>query len=207
MAAADEGRVRAPAEGAVRQPGVLGSPRIRDFAAATVLALSAALAVSVAREVEALGLLVGRATLELTELPVGETKADQIDEMTAAADRADVSVSLMVPDRDGRPGVWTAYSFRGAAEQPGVGATVRTRPIRDGGTLDLLGPMAVDGDRRSVRRFTDELRRAGYTTVDTTPAPVAALVVVLTRPTVALATRVGVSSLRLPPRSLKPKGK
>lgn len=164
---------------------------MRNFAAATVLAvaavlaLSAALAVSVVREVEALGLLVGRATLELTELPVGETKAEHVREITAAADRADVSVLLMAPDRGGRPGVWTAYSFRGPASQPGTGATIRTRPIGDGGTLDLLGPMAVDGDRRSVRLFTDELRRAGYTSVDTTPAPIGTLVVVLTRPTVA----------------------
>ncbi len=47
---------------------------MRNFAAATVLAvaavlaLSAVLAVSVVGEVEALGLLAGRATLELAEL-------------------------------------------------------------------------------------------------------------------------------------------
>ncbi len=165
---------------------------MRNFAAATVLAvaavlaLSAVLAVSVVGEVEALGLLAGRATLELAELPVGETKVEHIRDITAAAERSGVRVSLLVPDRDGRPGVWTAYTFRGPATQPGIGAAISTRPIGDGGTLDLLGPMAVEGDGRSVRRFTEELRQAGYTTVDTTPAPVEALVVVLARPTIAL---------------------
>ncbi len=74
----------------------------------------------------------------------------------------------------------------GAGNATGIGAAISTRPIGDGGTLDLLGPMAVEGDGRSVRRFTEELRQAGYTTVDTTPAPVEALVVVLARPTIAL---------------------
>ncbi|MDM7891395.1 hypothetical protein [Curtobacterium caseinilyticum] len=153
---------------------------------AAVLALSAALAVSVVREVEALGLLAGRMTLELTELPVGETKAEHVRDITAAAERSSVRVSLLVPDRHGRPGVWTAYSFRGTAAQPGIGASIRPRPIGDGGTLDLLGPMAVDGDDGAMRRFTEVLWRTGYTAVDTTPAPVEALAVVLTRPTVVL---------------------
>lgn len=95
-------------------------------------------------------------------------------------------VSLLVPDRDGRPGAWTAYSFRGTAAQPGIGAMIGTRPIGDGGTLDLLGPLAVDGGKRAIRHFTEELWRAEYTTADATPAPIEALVVVLMRPTIAL---------------------
>lgn len=168
---------------------------MRNVAAATVLAvvaallLAAALAVSTAREVATLGLLVGRTTVAVTALPVDSPKVERIRTITGAAADADVSVSLVVPDRHGDQDRWRAFTFRGTPQAQGLGTELVVTPIGDGADLDLQGTLAIDGDGRSVDDFLAQLRTAGYDVADTTPDPRSALLFALSEPaTGALAT-------------------
>ncbi|RDH96854.1 hypothetical protein DEU32_10819 [Curtobacterium sp. AG1037] len=163
---------------------------MRNVAAATVLAVAAALLVSAvialgaAREVATLGLLVGRTSVALTSLPVEASKAERIRTISEAAADADVAVALVVPDRQGDPDRWRAFSFRGTAQTQGLGTALEVRPIGDGADLDLQGILAIDGDVNDVGRFLEQLRAVGYEATDTTPGPVPALLYTLADPAV-----------------------
>lgn len=161
---------------------------MRSFAAATVAAVAAAvlvatgLVVSTVGSLESLGLLAGRSTVQITDLPFGLTKPEQIQQLAEIADDSDVALSMLVPDREGRPGVWSAYVLRGAPAEPVFDGSLRVRPIGGGGELDLRTAYAVGGDGAAVDDFLEDLRAAGYRYKDLSPAGFAPLAAALGKP-------------------------
>ena len=174
---------------------------MKAFAAATVVAVAAAilaataLVVSVVGTLEASGALVGRSLVALTDLPYGLTKSEQVHTLTSVATKSDVSLAMLVPDRDARPDVWTAYVFRGQPTRPALRGELHNRPIGDGADLDLRTNFAIDGSAKARERFLEGLGRAQYEFVDVTPRAPVALVFVSSEPgTLAalLATALGI---------------
>lgn len=161
---------------------------MKTFAAATVVAVAAAmlaataLVVSVVGSMEASGALIGRSLVTLTDLPYGLTKSEQVHTLASIATNADVSLAMLVPDRDARPDVWTAYVFRGQPTLPALRGELHRRPIGDGADLDLRTNFAIDGSAEATERFLEGLGRAEYEFVDVTPRAPAALVFVISEP-------------------------
>lgn len=161
---------------------------MKAFAAATVVAVAAAMlaatavVVSVVGSMEASGALMGRSLVTLTDLPYGLTKSEHVHTLESIATKADVSLAMLVPDRDARPDVWTAYVFRGQPVVPVLRGELDVRPIGDGADLDLRTTFAIGGSAEATERFLEGLGRADYEFVDGTPQGSAALVFVGTEP-------------------------
>ena len=175
---------------------------MRAFAAATAVAVAAAilaataLVISVVGTMEASGALVGRSVVTLTDLPYGLTKSEQVRNLTSIATDSDVSLAMLVPDRHARPDVWTAYVFRGRPVVPVLRGELDVRPIGDGADLDLRTTFAVGGSAEATERFLEGLGRADYKFVDDTPrGPAALLFVVSESGTLAalVATALGIA--------------
>lgn len=164
---------------------------MRAFAAATVVAVAAvavgagALIASVVGSVESLGLLAGRTSIAITDLPYGLTTNEQTSALRRLADQADVDLSAIVPDRDGKPGAWTAFTIRGKPVEPVFLGAATVVPVRDSGDLDLRTTYAVDGSAAAVRAFLDDADRAGYEYADLTPGPFGAIAAALEQPPTA----------------------
>ncbi|PZE61237.1 hypothetical protein DEJ24_06040 [Curtobacterium sp. MCPF17_001] len=161
---------------------------MRNFAAATVLAVAAAVlgavvfVVGVVGDVEALGLLSAQSSIEMTDMPATQTKAKQTATLKRLAHETGVALAVLVPDRDGRPDTWNAYSFNGTTSEPVFRGSVSTAPIGDGGELRLIAMYAVGGPAPAVREFLDRLERAGYRYTDVSPHALEALASALTQP-------------------------
>ncbi|TCL73368.1 hypothetical protein EDF23_11218 [Curtobacterium sp. PhB128] len=157
------------------QPGLLGDLLIRNFAAATVLAVAAVplllvgLIVFVVGSGEASGYLTGRTTIDMVDLPLGPTKQEHIQQLTELAEDHDVSLALVVPDRSGAPSTVTAYSFAGSVAAPVFWGNVVDRPASDIGDAVIVWSYAVDGSAVQVGAFLDALRTAEFEFVDATP--------------------------------------
>lgn len=174
---------------------------MRNFAAATVVAVATAvlvagaLVVTVVGSVESLGALSGRTSIALTDLPVTQSKATQVATIERLAHRSAVSVSVLVPDRDGRADVWNAYSFRGTPSPPVFRGTISVAPVGDGGELSLAATYIVDGSASDIAAFLDGIRRSGYKYADISPHVIEALAATLEQPATlaaVLATALGV---------------
>jgi len=174
---------------------------MRNFAVATVLAVATAvlvagaLVVTVVGSVESLGALSGRTSIALTDLPVTQSKATQVATIERLAHRSAVSVSVLVPDRDGRADVWNAYSFRGTPSPPVFRGTISVAPVGDGGELSLAATYILDGSASDIAEFLDGIRRSGYKYADVSPHVIEALAATLEQPATlaaVLATALGV---------------
>ncbi|WP_175481351.1 hypothetical protein [Curtobacterium sp. MMLR14_010] len=158
--------------------------------------MATGLVVSAVGSLESLGLLAGRSTVAMTDLPFGLTTPEQIATLTALADDSDVALSMLVPDREGRPGVWTACVLRGAPAEPVFDGSLHVRPIGGGGELDLRTTYAVGGDGAAVDDCLEDLRAAGYRYEDLSPAGLAPLAAGLRNPgslAAVTATALGVT--------------
>lgn len=162
---------------------------MRTFAAATVVAVAAALlaasalVVSIVGTLESLGLLAGRTSVEFTDLPYGLTTAQQVQKLATIATDSDVALSMLVPDRDGRAGAWTAYTLRGEPATPVFAGHLDVRPVLDGADLDLLTTFAIGGSEHGIAAFLDGLRDAGYEFAGLNPTWYEPLLVAVERPT------------------------
>lgn len=150
---------------------------MRSFAAATVVAVAAAallamsLAVYIAGSVEALGSLSGRTVIDMTDLPVGPTKAEQVEDLARIAADHDVSLGLVVPDRSGDPATLDEYVLHGAFAPPAFWTTIEQHPSDRIGDAVIVWSYAVDGPAADVANFLTSLRSAGYEFIDGTPLP------------------------------------
>ncbi|NII40226.1 hypothetical protein E9228_000845 [Curtobacterium flaccumfaciens] len=161
---------------------------MRNFAAATVLAVAAAVlaagmfVVGVVGDVEALGLLSAGTTIELTDMPATRTGATQTATLRRLAQERGVALAVLVPDRGGRADTWNAYTFTGTPTTPVFRGSMSTAPIGDGGELRLIAMYSVGGPAPAVTDFLDGLDRAGYRYEDVTPHALEALAASLEQP-------------------------
>jgi len=161
---------------------------MRSFAAATVLAVAAAVlaagmfVVGVVGNVEALGLLGAGTTIELTDMPASQTGAEQTATLRHLAQESGVALAVLVPDREGRADTWNAFTFTGTPSSPVFRGSVSTAPIGDGGELRLIAMYSVGGPAPAVTDFVDGLDRAGYRYQDVTPHPLEVLAASLEQP-------------------------
>lgn len=157
-----------PGEGALRELVVLEHLLIRGFAAATVIAVAAAVltagsvAVFAVGSVEAVGLTAGRTAIDIVDLPFGPDKSEHISMLSETAEQHGVDLALVTPDQTGRPAEYDIYVLNGAFEHPTFWARSTQHPSSDIGDAVITWTYAVDGEPGDILAMQRALRAAGF---------------------------------------------